>query len=643
MGDASPHAYEFGPFRLIPAERLLVRAGEPVRLTPKEFDLLLVLVEQRGRLVEKSRLMDAVWPGTTVEESNLTQTVFTLRRALGQKSRGPLYIETVPKRGYRFAAEVAERREEARAFRQLTFRRGPVHAARFTPDPSSVVHDARWEGEPLGLFALDLRSLESRRLDPRGAGLLAASRAGGLAVLLGRSFLRGYVSTGTLARTDAGGGGARALLEAVQWADFSPDGAQLAAVRDRGGRNRLEYPLGRTLYETGGWISHPRVSPAGDAVAFLDHPILDDDSGSVSLVSLDGERSVLSDGWISASGLAWSPEGREVWFTATRKGNARALYAVGRDGGRQRLIERVAGSLTLHDVSADGRALVARDSTRLSIACRAPGETAERDLSWRDWSLARDLSPDGRWLLFTEAGEASGETYAVYLRATDGAAAVRLGDGSALALSPDGRWALARTPGPPRRLALLPTGAGEPRALAPAELNYHPWAGWLPGGDRVVFAGNEPGRGTRLYVQDTSGGRPRALDSAPEGVQLTTPHAVSPGGERLAAVDPGGEVCLYPLEGRRGRRARGCERGDLPVGWDASGRHLYVRRRGEVPVRVYRVEVEGGAREFWRELMPSDTTGVSEVLRVLLTPDGEHYAYTYTREFSDLYLVEGLR
>src|SRR5215208_1100074 len=98
--------YEFGPFLLDPAERVLMREGQPVPLTPKAFDLLVVLVENGGHLLGKKDLMEAVWPDSFVEEGNLTFTVSSLRKALGEDRKEPQYIETVPRSGYRFVADV---------------------------------------------------------------------------------------------------------------------------------------------------------------------------------------------------------------------------------------------------------------------------------------------------------------------------------------------------------------------------------------------------------------------------------------------------------------------------------------------------------------------------------------------------------
>jgi len=99
--------YEFGPFILNPAEHTLLRRGEPVPLRPKVFDTLLVLVKNSGHLVEKDELMSAVWAGQFVEEGNLSQGIFLLRRALGERAGEDRFIMTVPGRGFRFVAPVA--------------------------------------------------------------------------------------------------------------------------------------------------------------------------------------------------------------------------------------------------------------------------------------------------------------------------------------------------------------------------------------------------------------------------------------------------------------------------------------------------------------------------------------------------------
>src|SRR5258708_10911045 len=115
MTTSVKHLYEFGPFQLDPPERLLICDGHPVPMTPKAFDMVVVLVERGGHLVEKEDLLKAVWPGSFVEEGNLAVTVSVLRKALNDDRGLHRYIETVSKRGYRFVAEVREIGEPPRA------------------------------------------------------------------------------------------------------------------------------------------------------------------------------------------------------------------------------------------------------------------------------------------------------------------------------------------------------------------------------------------------------------------------------------------------------------------------------------------------------------------------------------------------
>ncbi len=430
-------------------------------------------------------------------------------------------------------------------------------------------------------------------------------------------------------------------MEGVQAADYAPDGAALAVLRTADGTSRLEFPIGRTLYETAsGYLSHPRVSPRGDLVAFLEHPMRGSDAGSVAVVGADGVPRVLSAGWTTVRGLAWSPDGGEVWFTAASVGGARSLHAVSLSG-RRRLVLRVPGALTLHDVSRDGRVLLAHEHAREGIAGVSPGDKTERDLSWHDWSRPVDLTADGTTFLFDETGEGGGASYAVYLRATDESPAVRLGDGHALALSPDGKWALSTPQSEPAQLVLLPTGAGTPREIPTGAFDAVLRAAWLPGEERLLFSANEPGRALRLYVQAVEGGTPRAITPENTGADW----AVSPDGLRVAAVNARGELVAYPVDGG-GEPAPipGAAAGDSPVRFSPEGRSLYVLARGGgVACEIDRLELATGRREAWKTIAPPDPVGVYGIPRLLLSADGGSYVYAYVRLLDDLYLVDGLR
>ena len=199
---------------------------------------------------------------------------------------------------------------------------------------------------------------------------------------------------------------------------------------------------------------------------------------------------------------------------------------------------------------------------------------------------------------------------------------------------------LAVRPASNPQAVLYPTGAGEPRRLPAEGLNVQTGADWLPDGRRVLLTANEPGRGSRLYLQDLSGGKPRAI--SPEGYRAFG-KAVSPDGKTVAVLGPDQRIYLYPVEGGEPAAIPGLSAGESPAGWSVDGRSLYVYRQGELPAKVYLVEVATGRRQLWKMLMPSDSAGVSNITRVCPTPDGTSYAYAYIRTLSDLYLVEGAR
>ena len=522
-------------------------------------------------------------------------------------------------------------------YHPLAFRRGIVRSARFTPDGKTVIYSAAWEGKPLALFSTRPESPQSRELDPSAADVLAISSTGEMALALKSRPTEGFIYSGTLARMPLGGGAPREVMENVEFADWSPDGSTLAIAHDVAGRKRLEFPPGKVLYEADGWIGHLRISPKGDLVAFLDHHQHRDDGGSVATVDLAGKKTILSSGWDSIQGLAWSPSGDEIWFTATRTGGDRSLYAVDLSG-KVRILARVPGELTLLDVGKEGNVLLTRGIDRAGIVGLAPGESKERDLSWLDWSTPGDLSADGKTVLFSEAGEGGGPKYAVYLRKTDGSPAVRLGEGTGVALSPDGKWAVARPNTAPAPMFLLPTGVGEAKLLTQDSIN-HVRVRWMADGKRLVFTGNEAGHGLRLYVQSVEEGKPRAF--SPEGINST--FVPSPNGELVAALGPDHKAYTYPINGGEPRLIPGVQLGEAPTGWSSDGRMLFVFRYGEIPTQVVQIDIVTGQRKPWKQLDPADAAGIDTINGVMMTADAKGYVYGYIRTLCDLYLVEGLK
>ncbi len=531
-------------------------------------------------------------------------------------------------------------------YRQLTFRRGSIRSARFAPDGQTILYSAAWQGGPVDVFTARPEAPEARSMGLSHTQLVSVSSASEMAVLLNSKAIGTWVNMGTLARAPLVGGAPREVLERVQWADWSADGTGLAVVRVVGGRNRLEYPIGKPLYETGGWIGHPRVSPKGDMIAFIDHPVQGDDSGSLAVVDKAGTKKTLSGQWFTIQGVAWSPDGKEIWFTASKSGVDRTLYAVTLDG-KERMGLRLPGAVMIFDTFKDGRVLLMRASWRRELVGMTGDDAKQHDLSWLDYTYPADLSADGKTLLFDEEGgggsldysKSGGLSYAVYIRKTDGSPAVLLGEGGAVALSPDGKSVIAQTQDSPSQLKLLTTGAGEAKELTHDNIN-HSWSRWLPDGKRILFTGNEPGKGVKLYVRDIASGKAAAITE--EGVNGTQ-FVISPDSQWVAGIGPDQKGYLYPVAGGAPKPIPGLNPGEEPITFSSDGASLYIYQPGELPARVIRLNLQSGQRTLWKELMPSDPAGVETIGPILMTPDAKTCVFGYHRMLADLYLVEGLK
>ncbi len=518
-------------------------------------------------------------------------------------------------------------------FQRVTFRRGNIGVARFAPDGHSVVYGASWEGAPIEIYSTRLGSPESTPLGYRNANLFSVSPSGELALSLRERFLSGAEGIGTLARAPAGGGPPRPVLEYVAEAEWSPDGKDLAVMTFRAGQDRLEFPIGKELYAGSKPMARPRFSPRGDRIAALE------DGKWLVVFDLSGKTRRLGETQGRAYGHDWSPSGDEIWFGVRRAGGEGQIRALSLSG-ESRVLLRAPDRIILHDVAPDGRVLIERAAGRRSVRALPPGGQRERDLSWFDGSEPVALSADGGSLLLQDAGDAGGPIGSFYLRRMDGSPAVKLGEGRAQGLSPDGRMALVLPKELSTRLLLIPTGTGTPVTIEGGGLEIG-GASFLPDGRRLLLGAREPGKPQRIYLMDISGGKPRAI--TPEGFG-SSGLPVSPDGKWIAAFrDWEDELSLFPIDGGPPRTIPDSRLLD-PVIWSADGKALYVREAGSLPAKVFRLDVETGRRELWKELAPPDLSGVVAVGSILMTPDARAYAYGYNSAVtSDLYVVEGLR
>jgi hypothetical protein len=521
--------------------------------------------------------------------------------------------------------------------RTLTFRRGFLTGARFAPDGQTIVYSAAWDGKPSEIFTTRVGSSESRPLGIFPAGILAISSSGEMAISLGCEN-RWEPCFGTLARVPLAGGTPREVLDNVGSADWSPDGKELAAIHAVEGGDRLEYPIGKVLHKSSGYLTGLRVSPNGELVAFVDHPQGDDQRGVVCVVDRAGREKTLTGQWRQLGATLWSPSGDDVFFWGNLKGEGWETWRVSLTGH----VRAAAWIPGLHDVSRDGMALDIGGyrHMRRDVVALVQGASKESNLSWLGESAAADLSRDGSKLLFYEYNEAAAESFMTYLRKTDGSDAKMLGEGKALALSPDEKWALVARPSPKPHLTLLPTGLGEARDLPAGDAIQYHWASFFPDGRRIIIAAQEKGKPPRSYIQDLSDGPPRPF--AEEGMRATL---ASPDGREIAGSTLEGLHLIYAANGEgRARAIVGAEPGDFLVQWSADGKAILVRGVEERPLTLYRIDLASGRRERWKELAPADPAGFMEFgagpMGVRVTPDLRFYAYNFYSDLENLRMTD---
>ncbi len=522
-------------------------------------------------------------------------------------------------------------------YKPVTFRRGAINNARFGPDGKTVIYSAAWEGSLFDIYTGRTDSLGEHPMGFEDADLLAVSSAGEMAIRTKTASIGGFARRGLISIVPTAGGAPRPIIENGADVDWSPDGKQMCVIRLNTEKDlwMLEYPVGKVLQQGSNWYSHPRVSPDGQHVAFFDHGNSGgDDRGDVAVVDLAGNKKTLSAGWASLQGLDWSPDGKELWFGGAQV-NIHNLYAVNMKGKLRRLASMPA-DVVIEDVRSDGKVLLKKQVLHFELYGGGEGQPTERKLDWLDWSLLRNISPDGKYILFEEEGEGGGPDYTVYMRPMDGSPAVALGHGRGAAFSPDNKWVLTLTNTTPSQFVLVPTGAGEPRQVTKDQID-HIAGRFLPDGKRVIFLGRETGHAARLYLLDLDSGATKPV--TPDG---TPGRAVSPDGKYFLARSKGAWM-KWPVDGGDLTPVPGLQNDDMVFAW-AEGDRLFIGRPDEVrPRKVYVLDMATQKRTLWRALGPQDLSGATNPGIPAFSVDGKHYVYQVVRNLSDLYVVDGLK
>jgi DNA-binding winged helix-turn-helix (wHTH) protein/Tol biopolymer transport system component len=688
----------FGSFELSIDTGQLKKHGVRVKLQGKSFQILRALVENPGRVVSREELRTRLWPADTFVdfESGLNTAANRLRGVLGDSAESPIYIETLPRVGYRFLAPVTIRRAptngvgngipislelepanaidseapavvetlhpapqrrfptglriasvallaiacaagvywlahkravSAVAFRQVTFKSGAVGQARFTPDGNGIVYSAEWGDDGSRLYRSDLSNPDPHDLGYREAWLAAVSTGADLA-LFQRS---GQDFPMLLEQAPLEGGKPRVISKSVLGADFGPDRA-LCLVEVHGREYSLEFPPGKRLYTTNHWISHARVSPAGDAVAFLEHPIPADDAGDVMLIDTTGRIRVLSTGWASEDGLAWTASGNEVWFTAARSGLERQLMSVDL-AGHARQVVRTPGSLDLEDISKSGNVLLARSSERMSMSLINLKKASVNAVSRFDWSRVAGISSDGDSILFDESGEGGGKGYSVYLYHVASQAFTRVGDGRAMDLSPDGRWAITQPADTTAQLDLVAADGSHRTSLSHQGIQYT-WAKFLPSGDAILFYGNTPGQPSGVYRHNLHDGVSSVLF---EDTLMEQP-VVDPSGQIAIARSPGPSLMVLNLASGSKRLIK-VNQEVMPVAI-ANDQKVLVRVHDRGYVSLFLLNPANGTMTSYRRL--ADAEAPQGMVPIFTSRDWNTLVLSKRSVESDLVVASGL-
>jgi hypothetical protein len=524
-------------------------------------------------------------------------------------------------------------------FTRSSFHQGEVLQARFAPDGKTIVYSAQLGGNPVDTYIIRDDYPESVSAGLHRALVLSVSRQGQLAVITNPRYFSHSHWFGTLATTPMGGGAPREILENVLDADWAPNGTDLAII-DHDPKNwRLQYPVGKVLLEGSNWISDVRVSSDGEHLAFFRHPPNVDDRGDVLLMDRSGKSTMLSANWESLEGLAWSPSGKEVWFSAAETGESYCIRAATLSG-KTRTVYCGTAPTRIHDVTPSGRVLLSTDQHRVTMALLEHGAKDERDISWLDDTYNPRLSRDGSQVLFTDQSVLAGSDYSVYVRKIDGSPAVRIGSGGFGAdISPDAKWALLiLASATDTKIQIVPTGPGQPASLHWD--NFRPlWGAWFPDSEHLLLLGHS-GETGGVFLTDRHGAPPKFLSPTAPGVR----PEVSSDGNSVLVGDPEGHSGIFTIATNTFKLVPGMLPNESVAAWTSDPQRVFTQVQTPTGLNIYKLDLASGKRELWQAIAPKDQIGLRPMVNeIAITPDGRYMSYAYRTQLSQLYRSDNLK
>ncbi|MFA6954660.1 MAG: protein kinase [Thermoanaerobaculia bacterium] len=519
----------------------------------------------------------------------------------------------------------AQAEPEVPHYRRLTFRRGNLLSARFSPDGRTIYYAAAWDGKPAEVFAVGRDGASPQALGLKNCDVVSVSGRGELAILRQDLDMRAPNSMGMLARVPASGGAPRDVASDVAHADWFPSGAELAAIRLIDDQLVLEAPIGKVIHRSLGLL-RCRVSPDGSMVAAVEAGT---GGAGVLVLDLNGRVVRKSRTYQTLEGMAWSRDGRQVLVTV----DGGILVGIGIDG-RDREIDSAPGRTVLHDIAADGSLLFEQFGGRVSHAVARGQDELLEEFSWLDQTGAVDLTSSGDTILFQDrTPEAT--VPGSYLRKLGESAPTYIGNFFPCAITPDGSVVLAASAGD--ELFALPTGTGAPKSLGIWQILRG--VATAPDGKVAFAVGTRPGSPEGLYRVPLDGREPSLVTTR----RLTVVSRVSPDGRRLAVVD-GLQPAVLDLEKPDSVvPVPGANQWDLVVGWSSDSKSLFVSAPGYEPA-IYRVDLATGKRELVRRVVPQDRSDVMNTWIAAATPDARTILCRIFRATnSDLWIAEGIR